>query len=81
VASAEDRPVRLIKSAALILTAALRRKYRAERDRRLRPDGAARHPGHVFAISVGVALLGVLAAVPLKPVPLWTGLDAPSQPR
>ncbi|MBE8525982.1 MFS transporter [Amycolatopsis sp. H6(2020)] len=33
--------------------------------------------GHVFAISAGVAVLGVLAAVLLKPVSLRTSLDTP----
>jgi ABC-type nitrate/sulfonate/bicarbonate transport system permease component len=31
--------------------------------------------GHIFAVSAGVALLGVLAAVLLKPVSLRTSLD------
>ncbi|GAA2700634.1 MDR family MFS transporter [Actinoplanes palleronii] len=34
--------------------------------------------GHVFAISAGVALLGVVAAVLLKPVTLRTSLDKPA---
>jgi EmrB/QacA subfamily drug resistance transporter len=33
--------------------------------------------GHIFAISAGVALLGVLAAVLLKPVALRSSLDVP----
>jgi MFS family permease len=37
--------------------------------------------GHIFAISAGVALLGVLAAVLLKPVPLRTSLDVPTDRR
>ncbi|GAA1615854.1 MDR family MFS transporter [Actinoplanes couchii] len=36
--------------------------------------------GHIFAISAGVALLGVLAAVLLKPVRLRTKLDLPAEP-
>lgn len=37
--------------------------------------------GHVFAVSAGVALLGVLAAVLLEPVSLRTGLDKADSPQ